>query len=123
MGGFGSPEKDQDFALLLFVVTIYFFLDGLPRPLPLGFHMGMFRPGSVLTSIFAEPSFLWVWYCVPPGRIFPWINLYSLSQPMPYFLIRAAWDTPFSNSTRQAWLTRYSSPRICKACIAALLKG
>ena len=30
LGGFGSPEKDWGFVLLLFVVTVYFFLDGLP---------------------------------------------------------------------------------------------
>ena len=123
MGGFGSPEKDRGFVVLLFVVTIYFFLDGLPQPLSLGVGVGIFRPGSDLTSTFTEPSFLWVWYCVPPGWIFPWIALYSLSQPMPYFLIRAACDTPFSNSARQAWLIRCSSPRVCKACIAALLMG
>ena len=40
LGGFGSPEKDRGFVLLLFVVTVYFFLDGLPRPLPLGCWCG-----------------------------------------------------------------------------------
>ena len=109
--------------LLLLVVTVYFFLDVFPLPFPLGFGVGTFRLGSNLTSTFAVSSFLWVWYCVLPGWIFPWITLYSLSQPMPYFLIKAAWDIPFSNSARQAWLIKFSSPRVCKACIAALLMG
>ena len=97
----------------------YFFLDIFPLPFPFGFGVGTSKLGSDLTSDFVESSFLRVWYCVPPGWIFPWIALCSLSWPMPYFLIKAAWDIPFSNSTRQAWLIKFSSPRVCKACIAA----